>query len=577
MRARPPALFAVGRGEWLAFEGAAETLVARSLGEVEAVVAEVERGLARGLWAAGLLAYEAAPAFDGALAAHAPGALPLAWFGLFPEPRRLAETELPGGEEVALLPWSAMIDEYEHRAAIAAIREWIARGDTYQVNFTVRLATPFAGDPWDLFGALRRAQPTPYAAWLDLSGEQAICSASPELFFGLQGERLVTRPMKGTAARGRTTAEDARQAAALAASSKDRAENLMIVDMARNDLGRVARAGTVRVEELFTVERYPSLFQMTSTVAAATDAPLSDILRALFPAASITGAPKAAAMGIVRELEDSPRGAYTGALGWAAPGRRARFSVAIRTVTVDRAAGRAEYGTGGGIVWDSTPEREAEECRTKALLLTRPRPHFELLETLLWEPGRGYFLLDRHLARLADSAAYFDFTYDEAAVRTALAALAEGFPPAAMRVGLRLGIDGVPRPQATPLPAAPARWRLALAREPVDAGDPFLFHKTTHRRPYERARGGRPGVDEVLLWNERGEVTEGTRTNLVARLAGRLVTPSAGCGLLPGTFRAELLARRRIVEGLLQPADLERATALYLINSLRRWVPADLE
>ncbi len=575
MRAVPRVLVSAGEEGWLAFGEPEAVLLAWRLVEVEPLLGEIERALAGGLWVAGFFAYEAAPAFDPALRTHPPGSLPLAWLGLFPAPRRVTDTELPAVPDAVPGAWTATIDEGRHAAAIAAIQQRIARGDTYQVNLTLRLRAPFTGEAWALFGALRRAQRTPYAAWLDL-GEQAICSASPELFFELSDRRVTSRPMKGTARRGRTTVEDAAQAAALASSSKERAENLMIVDMVRNDLGRVAVPGSVRVADLFRVERYPSLFQMTSAVEAETEAPFTSIFRALFPAASITGAPKAAAMGIIRELEDSPRGAYTGAIGWAAPDRRARFNVAIRTVTVDRAAGTAEYGTGGGIVWDSTPEREVEECRTKAFVLTRPRPPFELFETLRWEPGRGYFLLARHLARLADSAAYFDLACDREAVAAALAAAVPSSAAEPMRVRLLLAADGSPRVEVSPLLGGPARWRAALAEAPVDSDDPFLFHKTTHRQLYERALAQRPGADEVILWNEHGEVTEGTRTNLVARLDGRLLTPPVSCGLLPGTFRAELLARGKLAERVLTLRDLERASAVYLVSSVRRWVRADL-
>ncbi len=576
MRGLPRVLLSAGDGGWLAFEALERVLLAERPEEVEPALRALDQALADGLWAAGFLAYEAAPALDPALRTHARGALPLLWLALGPAPRRLAEAELPAAAAAfSVGPWRATLDEGRHAEAIAAIRERIALGDTYQVNLTLRLTAAFEGDPWSLFAALRRAQPTAHTAWLDL-GDRAICSVSPELFFELSGRRLTCRPMKGTARRGRTTAEDAAQAAALAASAKDRAENLMIVDMVRNDLGRVAVPGSVRVAELFRIERYPSLFQMTSTVEAETDASITEVLRALFPAASITGAPKAAAMGIIRELEDSPRGAYTGAIGWASPHRRARFNVAIRTVTVDRAAARAEYGTGGGIVWDSVPEREVEECRTKALLLTRPYQRFALFETLLWEPARGYFLLDRHLDRLGDSAAYFDFAWDREAAATRLIEAAMAFSGEPMRVRLELASDG--RLGVAPALLVPTRvrWRAALALRSVDSSDPFLFHKTTRRAPYEDARRERPDADEMILRNERDELTEGTRTNLVARLGDRLVTPPLECGLLAGTFRAELLARGRIVEGVLRPPDLVRAGALYLINSVRRWVPANL-
>ncbi len=391
--------------------------------------------------------------------------------------------------------------------------------------------------------------------------------------------------MKGTAPRGRTPEEDLAAARALRASAKDRAENVMIVDMTRNDLGRVARPGSVEVRRLFEVERYPTLFQLTSEVAAETAAPLDELFAALFPCASITGAPKVRTMEILNGLESTPRGVYTGAVGLVAPGGRARFSVAIRTAHVAPAAGAGpglcfEYGTGGGVVWDSSPAGELAESRTKALVLTRGEAPFELLETLLWEPRRGYRLLDRHLARLAASAEYFGFPLDVAAARRRLGELAAGLPARRHKVRLRCAPDGGLSLGAAPLDHRRHPWRVALARRPVDARDRFLFHKTTRRRIYEealdqaRAEAGAQGVDDVLLWNRAGELTESTVANLVLSLEGELLTPPVAAGLLAGTLRAELLARRRIRERRLVPADLARSDAIFLVNSLRGWIPA---
>jgi para-aminobenzoate synthetase / 4-amino-4-deoxychorismate lyase len=356
----------------------------------------------------------------------------------------------------------------------------------------------------------------------------------------------------------------------LAESTKDRAENLMILDMVRNDIGRIAELGSVRVPELFQIERYPTVYQMTSTVEGRTGASLGQIFAGLFPCASITGAPKVRTMQIIRELEPAPRGVYCGAIGYVAPGPRVRFNVAIRTAVVDKADGSVEYGVGGGIVWDSGPKSEYEECLAKARVLTHRRPEVELLETLLFEPQTGYVLLEGHLARLAESAEYFGFAYDPSAVTGALNNFAAGLC-APSRVRLRLDPSGCCTLEAAAAPKADAQraWRLRLAPHPVDSGDVFLYHKTTNRLVYERAALDRGDADDVLLWNQRGEVTETLIANVVAELDGRLVTPPIECGLLPGVMRAELLAKGIIAEKVIRVPDLSRCAALFVINSVR--------
>jgi para-aminobenzoate synthetase/4-amino-4-deoxychorismate lyase len=314
---------------------------------------------------------------------------------------------------------------------------------------------------------------------------------------------------------------------------------------------------------------------MTSTVAARTTAPLVEVLRALFPAASITGAPKVSASRIIRRLETAPRGVYTGALGHLAPERRAHFNVAIRTATVDRLSRRVRYGTGGGIVWDSEPEAEYEECRTKAFVLGPARPPFALLETLRWRPRSGYFLLDRHLERLAASAGYFGFPRRSGEARRRLEAAAQGFGGVATRVRLVLDASGHLHLEAEPLPCAGrTEWTIGLDERPIDSSDVFWFHKTTNRQAHEAARRRRPEYDEVVLWNERRELTEATRANLVAKVGGEYLTPPVGSGLLAGTYRAELVARRRLREEVLPLETFETADEIFLINSVRGWIRA---
>lgn len=578
-RRHPTLLLQAAAGDgsvWLCGTDPVEILVAEEAEGVMEVVAAAERATRRGRFAVGFLTYEAAPGFDRSLAVRRRGPLPAAWFAVLERLDELPAPPLPTGS-FRLGDWRASLTPRRHAAHVNAIRRAIARGDTYQANLTYRLRAAFEGDTLALFRELWDAQRPSYAAYLDL-GEHALLSVSPELFFAREGERLHCRPMKGTAARGRTTAEDARRAEALHTSAKDRAENLMIVDMVRNDLGRVADPGSVAVPELFTLERYPSLWQLTSTVEASTAATTTDVLAALFPSASITGAPKVRTMEILSRLEDSPRGIYTGTIGWMAPGGRASFNVAIRTVHIDRRHGRAEYGTGGGIVWDSRADAELQETRTKAAILFERPPAFELLETLAWRPASGYRLLRRHLARLADSAAYFGVPCDADRCRAELDTLARKLPRQSHRVRLLVSPSGEVRVEAMPETRAPRRmWRLAFAGRPIDPANRFLFHKTTHRGVYERARDGRRGYDDVLLWNRAGEVTESTLANLVARLDGRWVTPPLSSGLLPGTFREALLTRSRVREASLSVADLRRAERVLLVNSIRGIVPVEID
>lgn len=383
--------------------------------------------------------------------------------------------------------------------------------------------------------------------------------------------------MKGTSPRGRTVEEDEQAAAWLKASPKNRAENVMIVDMVRHDLGRIATPGSVHVAQLWHLEKYPSLFQLTSTIGAQTQAGLSEILRALFPCASITGAPKIRAMELIAELETLPRGAYTGAIGYVAPGRRARFNVAIRTVQVDRDSGLAEFGTGGGIVAESQAEDEWKEALTKSLVLNSPAPTFHLLETLRWDPAKGYFLLDRHLRRMSRSAAYFDFMVDSDYLADSLQKAIEGVSRETHKVRLLVDSEGRVEIDVQPLVIEDRIWSVALAKWPVDRQDRFLFHKTTHRHVYDSNRRAFPDHDDVVLWNEAGEVTETTLANLVLRLDAEMITPPLDSGLLPGTLREKLLAEGTIREAIVELKDLSRAEEIFLINSVRGWIPATLD
>lgn len=561
-------------GRSFRFDGLERVLKAETPAEVLPLLAAVDAAVAAGRHAAGFVSYEAASGLDPALSTHPAGTLPLAWFGLFAERVEIeaGTTTVPGACRLALLPpdWS----EARYTETFAAVKEYIAAGDSYQVNLTFRQRVRFTGEPFALYRQLCAAQPVAFCSWLNL-GDIAIASASPELFFARHGTGIVMRPMKGTAPRGCDEAEDRQLCERLAASPKERAENLMIVDLVRNDLGQIAETGSVDVPALFTVESYPTLHQMTSTVTArlCKDAGLSDIFRALFPCGSVTGAPKRRSMEIIRELEEGPRGLYCGALGFVSPGGKAVFSVAIRTAVLDPKRGTGELGVGSGVTADAEVAAEYRECLDKAAFLAEGAELLQLVETLLWDGERGYLLLERHLQRLTDSAATLGFACDLASVRWQLQAAA----PAATgrhKVRLLLAANGAVTLVAEPLPTrmgAAVVAKVELADKRIDSREPLLRHKTTWRPWYDGVLPQHPGCLDVLFCNERDEVTEGTLHNLIVESNGRLVTPPIGCGLLPGTLRQELLARGVLVEEVIRRQELFTARRLWLINSVRGW------
>ncbi|GAB4579455.1 MAG: aminodeoxychorismate synthase component I [Anaerolineales bacterium] len=578
--------------QWHTFTNPSRIIEAHTLSEVLPALDEVERAVQQGRWAAGFLAYEAAPAFDSAMTTYSPAkGLPLLWFGLFSTPT--SSLTLPCVPPIPFPHFSPALSEHDYHSSLAHIKNHIAAGNTYQVNYTLRmranLETNLPADPFAFFVPLVQAQASGYPAYI-FTGRYAICSASPELFFDLQGTTLRAKPMKGTAPRGRTLPEDHTNAHWLHHSEKNRAENVMIVDMVRNDMGRIARTGSVQVPHLFEIERYPTLFQMTSTVQCETQAALPEIFTALFPCASITGAPKIRTMKIIRDLEPEPRGVYTGTIGFIAPAsavgsRRAQFNVAIRTVVVDSLSGIAEYGVGSGIVWDSDAADEYRECQLKARILTTIPPAFDLLESLLWTPEQGPLFLERHLTRLRDSAEYFDFPFDEVVIRAKLLEYTPSLPsPCKIRLVLtrtgEISIDTAPLPTPPLFPEAfapipphplPALLTATTSPTPVLSTDAALYHKTTHRKVYERARAACPGMDEVLLWNERGEITEFTTSNVVVEMNGQLLTPPLTCGLLAGTFRGELIEQGTVSEQVILREQVKEADAIWAINSVRGW------
>jgi para-aminobenzoate synthetase/4-amino-4-deoxychorismate lyase len=554
--------------EWLHFANPHLIISVTGIDDAHNALREIERLVNENNWrAAGFVSYEAAPAFDNALHVIPADDFPLLWFGLYSAPRVLQTSEI--FKDLRVLEaqnWRTSVEQDTYNAAIEKIKENIAHGKTYQVNYTMRLISGFSGGEWDFFLNLAQAQ-NKYAAYID-TGRYVICSASPELFFKLDGNKIYSHPMKGTAKRGRTTLEDREQAEWLHSSIKNRAENVMIVDMVRNDLGRIAEIGSVQAPELFKIEKYPTLFQMTSTVHAKTNASLDDIFTALFPCASITGAPKVSTMKIITGLETTPRKIYTGSIGYISPNRKAQFNVAIRTALIDRENKTAEYGVGGGIVWDSTSADEYGEALLKARVLKEHPRVFELIETLLWTAEEGYFLREKHSARMRDSADYFGFLFSREEFEYQIEQLAEHFTTR-QRVRVLLNKHGEFKTESKDFQARKKVFKVCLAEKPINSKDVFLFHKTTRRGMYPPIPNA---FDEVLLYNENEELTEFTIGNLVVEMDGELFTPPISCGLLAGTFRSHLLETGKVSERVIRKDELKKCSKVFLVNSVRKWV-----
>lgn len=569
--------FADGRGWNASLTEPIEQRSIYKLDEVIPLLRSAERAAAEGFWVALALSYEAAPAFDQAPKVKQSSEFPVGWMGVF---GTTSSTQL---NSIAARPfqiseWTPQIGKPEYQRAIHAIRDYIGSGDSYQVNFTFPLHGSVVGDAFSCFRAIAASQRAAYSAYLDI-GSHRILSFSPELFVERRGNKLTTRPMKGTLARGRWLEEDSLLAEQLRVSQKDRAENVMIVDLLRSDLGKIAQTGSVEVAELFSVEVLGRLLQMTSTVTAVQrpDVTLVELLGALFPCGSVTGAPKARTMAIIEELERYPRGIYTGAIGFLSPNGDAVFNVPIRTLAIDARDGAATFGVGGGITWESTPDGEYEECRLKASFLTHPQGEFELLETMALEDGE-YMLLERHLARARDSARYFGFRWDEAEVSKALGIAGKSHAVGRWRIRMIVARNGKAHVETSPL-GEPRTTPLAVkfASQAIDDRDPLVFHKTTARARYDLELERCQPCDDVIFWNCRGEVTESTIANVVVFSEGKHWTPPREAGLLAGTLRDEMIAKGELFERTITKEELVKAGSFAFINSVRGWMPAKLE
>ena len=566
-----------GQIEPLCFSDPVAIFETQELSQVAFVFEQVEQAIKDGFYAAGYVSYEAAPAFRPEMNVQSAGDMPLIWFGIFKEPQKTPIVS-NASSSYQVSNWQLASSPEQYKQGIKKIKKAIEDGHTYQVNYTERLSAKFTGDDLAFYHQLARNQQADYGAYLNL-GRFRLLSASPELFFKVQQGKLIAKPMKGTAPRGRTTQEDQHYINALVSSEKEQAENLMIVDLLRNDMSRLAKKGTVKADPLFTVETYPTVHQLTSTVTAdlKDNTTIWDWFVALFPCGSITGAPKISTMTYIAALEQTPREVYCGAIGFITPEKEAVFNVPIRTVILDQEKALARYGVGGGITWDSTSDGEYQELQTKAQVLTAQRPVFNLLESLKLEDG-NYPLLAYHLARLEDTSRYFHFPGNKEHIKNELAKLAKKHPQGTYKVRLLVDYKGQIELQAQQIMRMEEPVTCALATTPVNSQNPFLFHKTTHREVYKQASEGlSTELFSVLLWNEKEQLTEFTIGNVVVEKDGNFFTPPRDCGLLAGTFRQYLLDQGKIEEKIIRKEDLHMYDAIWLINGVRGWLAVNLQ
>lgn len=552
---------------------------ARSPEGVAAALASLDEAVASGKTVAGYCAYELGYCFEPRLRRLLPANPgPLLRFHVFEESEWIdarARTRwlLERVSGVAMTAQAAeAVSPDVYRRQFDRVHQLIGEGDVYQVNLTMRLKLSGVGDAVQTYFTLRERARTGACTLLSFDDE-SVLSFSPEKFFVAKDGRISVRPMKGTVAREPDCASDNVVRETLRQDPKQRAENLMIVDLMRNDISRVCKPGTVRVDDLFTIETYPTFHTLTSGISGelAGAATLSTLLPALFPCGSVTGAPKIRAMEIIREVESSPRGVYCGAIGFASPDAIA-FNVAIRTISIRQ--DEAVLGVGGGIVWDSDAMSEFEEAKLKSRFFTEAAEPFRLLETIRWSGDEGFYLLDRHFARLARSCAHFGYAFDREAIARHLNQMVDG-KTGVHRLRLTLGVRGDTQIECEPLDLGPAPscWQYLIAPGRVQSGDWRLYHKTTRRDVYDRLKSETPGhesADEIVLVNERGEVTEGCRSNVFLERDGDFLTPPVNSGLLDGCLRQEVILNgpQRVVEQVLRPEDLRQGT-VWFGNSLR--------
>jgi para-aminobenzoate synthetase/4-amino-4-deoxychorismate lyase len=555
---------------WRIFSSPKEVLYSKNLHEVKTILDKLESKINENNdIAVGFLTYESAPAFDPAYRVNKESKLPLICFGLF---EGFKETQILDNSEIItnkIYNWKIETSPSEYKKNFDYIKNQIELGYTYQINYTLRSHSESIQNPYEFF--LEKAKNSPFAAYIE-TDENIIISASPELFFSLENKRLFCKPMKGTSRRGKTFEEDLILMDALRASKKNKAENIMITDMLRNDMGRISEPGSVKVSSKYDIEKYSTVWQMTSSVESETTASITEIFQALYPCASVTGAPKIASMDIISRIEELPRGIYTGAIGYIAPNREAEFSVPIRTVVSDKNKNCAVYGTGGGIVWDSVWESEWDECLTKSKVLSvKDSSDFELFETMKWDTDSGVFLEEYHFNRLKDSASYFDFKFCDVRGKEIIDETIRNISNNLCVIRLFVNAKGGIRIETSEVPVfiKNQKYTVSLAKNPVQSENIFLYHKTTQREVYENAEGENLHSDDVILWNEEGNLTESTIANIILNIKGNWVTPSINCGLLRGVYRESMLENGLIEERKIHKSEIADLSEITLINSVR--------
>ena len=541
--------------------------------DVIPVLEEVEQAHRDGFYVAGYLAYEAAPAFDDHYDVK-DTSQPLLLFASFDAPSVEKKKE---GLPFYVHPWQIDEDKITYQNHIHQIKEAIRQGDTYQVNYTVRLLTKFFGDPYGYYLMLKDKQQGNYSAYLQYD-TQHILSLSPELFFNIKQSRITTKPMKGTSKRGETRDEDRQNKQHLTSSDKERAENMMIVDLLRNDLGRLAVKGSVTASELLSVETYPTVHQMTSTVEATLDetSGLIDWFSALFPCGSITGAPKIKTMAYITALESSPRGVYCGAIGYLTPNKEAVFNVPIRTVTIDDFTHEATYGVGGGITWDSTGTAEYDEVKTKAKVLDIDMPEFSLLESFSLKDG-VIERFDQHMRRLTQSAEVFGYPLDLQQMKATKARLETNHPVGQYKVRWLIDKAGQLSVDVLEIKQMVEPVACYLAEQPIAKRHLFSRYKTTYRSHYQACEVKAPDNFSTLLYNEASELTEFTIGNVIIQLNGLLYTPPVSSGCLPGIYRQKLIDENKVTEKVLTLTDVKQAEKVYITNSVRGMIEVSLK
>ena len=568
--------------EAVIFASPQRELVFYAGGKVEDFFLQIESELKKGNCLAGYFSYEFGYIFEPKLHRYlSASSLPLAWLGVFDKFQDKKEilshhhpVLSPSWRRGKIVPSLSFKEYYCH---FQQIREYIADGESYEVNFTFRQRFDLRGSLASFFVDLRRAQPVKYLAFVN-DGQRKVLSFSPELFFSRRQRTITVMPMKGTARRGRFIEEDNKIRSYLRNDEKNQAENLMVLDMLRNDLGRIAEAGSVKVKELFRLEKLRSLWQMVSVVEACLriDVGYYDIFRALFPSGSVTGAPKVRTMEIIAEQEGERRGVYTGAIGYILPSQEAVFNVAIRTICLE--GKKATLGIGSGLVYDSTAAEEYKECLAKAAFLEKKLPPFSLIESLRLYQGQ-YFLLPLHLRRLQESAAYFQIPYAAEKIENALFSLAVKLKRRRMyKVRLLLSQEGKLDITWQELRRLSLPLRVKISECCIDSENVFLYHKTTQRHLYQQElrKAQREGFDEVIFLNQQGEITEGSFTNIFLRQDGLIYTPPVRSGLLNGVLRRYLMEKGLVQEKRLSHTDMENCQGVYLGNAVRGLMPAEI-